>query len=111
MGPIRWDQVDLLVKSGQCSVYDWCWVCGAELGPDKMHVLIDNGRLMRHTYCCRKHRYVQVRVATRYVLPEVDGTEHVLPGASTFMTQERTDLEIESLAMAFRAGELEPGWE
>jgi len=76
------------------SVYDWCWVCGQRLGPDKMHVLIDNGRVMRHTYCCRRHRYVVVLVG---------GVHEVV--------QERSDLEIESLASSFKSGELLPGWE
>jgi hypothetical protein len=50
--------------------------------------------LIRHTYACRRHRYVKVKP---FGLPE--------------QVQERTDHEIESLAHAFRAGELEPGWE
>lgn len=87
------------------SVYDWCWVCGQRLGPDKMHVLIDNGRVMRHTYCCRRHRYVSVMVAAKII---EDGGATTVP---QFVIQERTDLEIESLASAFKAGELKPGWE
>jgi hypothetical protein len=31
-------------------------VCGADLGPDKIHIMIDNGRVARHTYCCLSGR-------------------------------------------------------
>jgi hypothetical protein len=93
MGPLTWNEIAERVHQLEGTVYDWCWVCGVRLGPDKMHVLIDNGRFQRHTYCCRKHRYVVV----------------LLPGTSRI--QERTDLEIESLAAAFKMGELQPGWE
>ena len=82
--------------------YAHCWVCGDLMGPDKMHVLIDNGRVTRHVYCCRKHRYVVV---------EVPGTRQGVLGPVATRIQERTDLEIESLALAFRAGELAPRWE
>lgn len=99
IGPLTWAQVDAAVKAGGTSVYDWCWVCGLPLGPDKMHVLIDNGRVTRHTYCCRKHRYVVVDVP------------HPHENAGCTMVQQRTDLEVESLAMAFRSGELKAGWE
>jgi len=75
---------------------DKCNVCGIEMGPDQLHVLIDNGHVMRHTYCCRKHRYVAVEVAASGMGPVI---------------QERSDREIESLAHAFRMGRLRIGWE
>ena len=94
--PLTWAEISVRTTAHRESVYDWCWVCGLPLGPDKMHVMIDNGRLLRHTYCCRKHRYVVVEIGDPVVAREV---------------QVRTDHEIESLAHAFRAGELAPGWE
>jgi hypothetical protein len=75
--------------------YSKCQVCGYDLGPDPMHVVIDNGRVTRHTYAHRRHRYVVVRIDPT-VEPQV---------------QTRTDLEIEALAFAFRSGELKEGWE
>jgi hypothetical protein len=73
--------------------YTKCDVCGIDLGPDKMHIVIDNGRLTRHVYCCRKHRYVGV---------------DTLYGVQV---QQRTDSEIESLSWAFKDGKLVKGWE
>ena len=73
--------------------YTLCDVCSLPIGPDKIHIVIDNGHFVRHTYAHRRHRYVRV---------EAFNTEH---------TQERTDLEIETLAHARRAGELAVGWE
>lgn len=100
---VSWANVSEIVKQmpGE-SIYDWCWVCGLPLGPDKMHVMIDNGRVLRHTYCCRKHRYVVVEVTTTKV-----------PGATVVdrMIQTRSDSEIENLAWAFKDGKLEAGWE
>lgn len=92
---VSWAQISAITSQMPSeSVYDWCWVCGMPLGPDKMHVMIDNGRLPRHTYCCRKHRYVKVDVGLREP-----------------MLQTRSDYEIESLSMAFKSGALKPGWE
>lgn len=72
-----------------------CNVCGLPFdGPDKMHIVIDNGVVMRHTYAHRRHRYVKVEV----------------PGAPV-QVQERSDLEVESLAHALRFGHLQEGWE
>lgn len=105
LGPLTWAQISERCRNDRQphdSVYDWCWVCGAPLGPDKMHILIDNGRVMRHTYCCRKHRYVAV---------EVPGTRTGTLGVAEWRTQERTDLEIESLSSAFKDGKLKEGWE
>lgn len=76
--------------------YSKCDVCGLSIGPDKLHITIDNGRVMRHTYAHRRHRYVLV------VLGSLGQHSQI---------QERTDQEIEGLAMALRAGELEVGWE
>lgn len=89
---LTWSEVLAQEVVGK-SKYDWCWVCGKPLGPDRMHVMIDNGVVTRHTYACRGHRYVIVRVGNH---DEV---------------QTRTDYEIESLAHSFRFGELKPGWE
>jgi len=74
--------------------YSKCEVCGEDIGPDKMHIVIDNGRVTRHTYAHRRHRYVVVTL-----------------GDTVSKIQERTDLEIESLASAFRFGKLQKGWE
>jgi len=74
--------------------YSKCDVCGITTGPDRLHIMIDNGRVTRHTYACRKHRYVMVEVA---------GGEKI--------RQTRSDIEIEALAHAFRFKELEVGWE
>ena len=76
--------------------YTLCNVCGDEMGPDRLHVVIDNGHVTRHTYCCRRHRYVVVELA-------VSGMGGIVQG--------RTDLEIESLAAAYRSGDLKKGWE
>lgn len=100
---VTWAQISAITSQMPTeSIYDWCWVCGVPLGADKMHVLIDNGRVMRHTYCCRKHRYVVVEVTTSKV-----------PGATVVdrMIQTRSDLEVESLSFAFKEGRLQPGWE
>jgi hypothetical protein len=70
-----------------------CEVCGTDMPPDRLHVIIDNGIAIRSTYCCPKHRYRTV---------EYVGKAFV---------QERTDREIENLAFKFRAGELKPSWE
>lgn len=78
--------------------YTVCNVCGDEMGPDRLHVVIDNGRVTRHTYCCRRHRYVVVEVKS-------DGVVYARE------TQMRSDLEIESLAFSYRLGELKKGWE
>lgn len=94
-GCLTWAEIDQVTKNRESSVYDWCWICGAPLGPDKMHVLIDNGRVVRHTYCCRKHRYVVVLLADKV----------------TTQVQTRTDHEIEALSWAFKDGTLKPGWE
>lgn len=72
---------------------DTCQVCGAAMGPDRLHILIDNGIAMRHTYCCRRHRYTLVKVGSHEIV------------------QERSNREIESLKRALAAGELAPGWE
>ena len=79
--------------------YTKCEVCGLGMGVDKLHIVIDNGRVMRHTYCCRKHRYVMVAPPGQF------------EGGVRAQVQSRTDLEIESLAHAFRLGELPLGWE
>lgn len=103
-----------------------CDICGIPLTPDRMHVQIDNGVVIRNTYACRQHRYVKV-------VSELGGDrspEHIhdwIPidpdlkaldaascrcGAYKYITiQERTDREIENLAFKFRGGELAPGWE
>ena len=73
--------------------YSKCQVCGLDLGPDRLKIVIDNGRIFRHTHAHRRHRYVEVQVGSRTKIAT------------------RTDLEIESLAHAFRAGELAVGWE
>jgi hypothetical protein len=73
--------------------YTKCGVCGLPLEKDRMHILIDNGRVMRHTYAHRRHRYVEVNLT------------------HTTQVQTRTDLEIEHLAFLFRLGQLKEGWE
>ena len=42
--------------------YSKCDVCGLPQDADKMHVVIDNGIVTRHTYAHRRHRYVVVPV-------------------------------------------------
>jgi len=42
------------------TTYDLCNICGEEMGPDKLHIVIDNGHVARHTYAHRRHRYVMV---------------------------------------------------
>ena len=73
--------------------YSKCDVCGIDLEPDRMHVMVDNGMIIRNVYCCRKHRYVTVTF---------DGQDFV---------QTRTDREIENLHLQFRNGKLAVGWE
>jgi hypothetical protein len=68
---------------------------GLDIGPDKIHVMIDNGHSLRHTYCHRRHRYVIVDLG-----PNVAA-----------QTQQRSDYEIEGLAWALRDGKLKVGWE
>lgn len=70
-----------------------CDVCGVDLPIDSMHVMIDNGYLIRNVFCCRKHRYVTVLYNNKEFV------------------QERTDRELERLAQKFRSGELQVGWE
>lgn len=83
--------------------YSKCDVCGQGLGPDKLHVVIDNGHVTRHTYCCRRHRYIMVGLSAK----QRGGYADTFPP----QVQERSDLEIEGLASAFREGKLEVGWE
>lgn len=73
--------------------FDKCHVCGIDMPKDPLHLVLGSYQAPRHVYCCRKHRYVQVEVGDQV------------------MWQERSDLEIESLAFKFRAGELPVGWE
>jgi hypothetical protein len=103
-----------------------CDICGIDLVPDRMHVMIDNGMVIRNTYCCRKHRYVKVTS----ILGDNKEDDHIHDwmgidpdlkaldafschcGAYKYITiQERTDREIENLAFKFRGNELSPGWE
>lgn len=89
-----WKEIEAKGREPRGSVYDWCWVCGDPVGPDKLHVLYDNGRSTQHVYCCRKHRYVEV-----------------ILGSGKSVIQNRSDLEILSLADAFKRGKLAEGWE
>jgi hypothetical protein len=106
--------------------YTRCDICGVILTPDRMHIIIDNGVVIRNTYCCRKHRYV--KVVSVLGGDKSDGHNHdwmtIDPdvkaldafscscGAYKYVTiQERTDREIENLAFKYRQGELSPGWE
>lgn len=73
--------------------YTKCDVCGVDLESDRLHVMVDNGYLIRNVFCCRKHRYVEV---------EFNGKKFI---------QDRTDREIEHLANQFRNGQLPVGWE
>jgi len=103
-----------------------CDVCGDHLGPDRMHVMIDNGVVIRNTYACRKHRYVKVisvlggdKTDTHVhdwigIDPDLKALDafSCFCGAYKYITiQERTDREIENLAFKFRGNELSPGWE
>lgn len=103
-----------------------CDVCGDTLGPDRMHVIIDNGVVIRNTYACRRHRYVKVtselggnRQSDHIhdwlsIEPDIKALDAFTCtcGAYKYVTiQERTDREIENLAFKFRGGELPMGWE
>jgi hypothetical protein len=92
-----------------------------------MHIMIDNGVVIRNTYCCRKHRYVKVTSVLggdrsdehmhdwQPIEPDIkalDAAICTLCGAYKYITiQERSDREIENLAFKFRQGELLPNWE
>jgi hypothetical protein len=78
-----------------------CDVCGQDQEIDRLHVLIDNGRSMRHVYCCRRHRYVTVFVKRH------DGIALDFPP----QIQMRSDLELEHLRHEFLNGRLAKGWE
>jgi len=73
--------------------YSKCDVCGIPLDTDRLHIMVDNGYLIRNVFCCRKHRYVEVDF-----------------GEKTYI-QDRSDREIEHLANQFRNGQLQVGWE
>jgi hypothetical protein len=60
---------------------------------DRLHIMIDNGLIIRNIYCCPRHRYRTV---------EYSGKDFI---------QERTDREIDNLAYKFKNRELPLGWE
>lgn len=90
---------DTLMKTNQTKMvkdqrdYTKCDVCGKEVPVDRLHIMIDNGIVIRNTYCCPHHRYRTVSYM---------GKDFI---------QERSDREIENLAFRFRCGELKEGWE
>lgn len=104
-----------------------CDICGAPLTHDRMHVMIDNGVVIRNTYACRKHRYVKVTSVLggdksdghthewEPIEPDIQALDAAICkscGAIKYVAvQVRTDREIENLAFKFRGGELAPGWE
>jgi hypothetical protein len=73
--------------------YNRCDVCGVLLEPDRLHIMINNGHLIRNVFCCRKHLYVMV---------EFEGKKYM---------QERTDRELEHLSNQYRQGRMPEGWE
>ena len=73
--------------------YNKCDVCGITLEADRLHIMVNNGHLIRNIFCCRKHLYVSV---------EFEGKKYI---------QERTDRELEHLANQYRNGRLDTGWE
>ena len=73
--------------------YTKCDVCGIALEADRLHIMVNNGHLIRNIFCCRKHLYVSV---------EFESKKYI---------QERTERELEHLANQYRQGRLEQGWE
>jgi hypothetical protein len=77
----------------QSKDYTKCDVCGSDIPVDRLHIMIDNGLIIRNIYCCPRHRYRTVTY-----------------GGKDFI-QERTDREIDNLAFKFKNKELPLGWE
>ena len=106
--------------------FSHCDVCGVDITPDRMHIMIDNGLTIRNTYACRKHRYVKVvsilggdRTNEHshdwlQIDPDLKALDAYVCtcGAYKYITvQERTDRDIENLAFKFRGGDLSYEWE
>jgi len=83
----------MVAKEYQSKDYTKCDVCGDDIPVDRLHIMIDNGLIIRNIYCCPRHRYRTVTYS---------GKDFI---------QERTDREIENLAFKFKNRELPVGWE
>lgn len=80
-------------RSAGARDYTKCDICGQDLDADRMHVLVDNGNIIKNVYAHRRHRYVEVEALGK-----------------TFI-QERSDRELDHLANQFRNGMMPVGWE